>query len=367
MRPLFRFACFLAGAVLLLICWGGVVTSTNAGLAVPDWPNSYGYNMFTFPWPRWRSGGVFWEHSHRLIASGVGLLTIGLMVGLLRAEPRRWVRVLGVVALVAVIAQGVLGGLRVTELKDEIGIFHAALAHAFFCLVVFLAFALSSWWQRLGMEPPVPALYGAPDGRAMRRVPDDYSRFLLGRNGLRLAAAAGVALIFTQLILGAVMRHAHADLSIRDFPLAYGQVFPPLDDATIAKINRDRRDVLRIPPTTRAQIVVQMFHRLGAVLSSAAVLVGAVMAWRRRALLPAGVRHLFVWIWPGLIAAQFTLGMFTIWTDKAADIATAHVGVGALSLALGVLLVAALSRWGADPRHSRTTPTWSPMLREVAA
>ena len=344
MRALFRFTCFLAGAVLLLICWGGVVTSTNAGLAVPDWPNSYGYNMFTFPWPRWRSGGVFWEHSHRLLASGVGLLTIGLMVGLLRAEPRRWMRVLGVVALVAVILQGVLGGLRVTELKEEIGIFHAALAHLFFCLVVFMAFALSRWWGRLGAAPLAD---------------------LLGRNRLRAVAAGGVGLIFTQLGLGAVMRHAHADLSIRDFPLAYGQVLPPLDDATIAKINRDRQDVLRIPPTTRAQIVVQMFHRLGAVLTSAAILAAAVMAWRRRAMLPAGVRQLFLWAWPGLIAVQFTLGMFTIWTDKAADVATAHVGVGALSLALGVLLVAALSRWGATSRQ--LVPARLNVLEEVAA
>ena len=261
MRALFRFTCFLAGTVLLLICWGGVVTSTNSGLAVPDWPNSYGYNMFTFPWPRWKSGGVFWEHSHRLLASGVGLLTIGLLVGVLRVESRRWMRVLGVVALVAVVAQGVLGGLRVTELKDEIGIFHAALAHAFFCLVVFMAFALSRWWHGLGAKP-LAALPYVPKPGVMRRILDAPSRAFLDRNRLRTVAAMGVGLIFTQLVLGAVMRHAHADLSIRDFPLAYGQVLPPLDDVTIAKINRDRQDVLRIPPTTRAQIVVQMFHRL---------------------------------------------------------------------------------------------------------
>ncbi len=329
MRALFRFTCFLAGAVLLLICWGGVVTSTNSGLAVPDWPSSYGYNMFTFPWPRWRSGGVFWEHSHRLLASGVGLLTVGLVVGLLVAERRRWMKVLGMVAFITVSLQGVLGGLRVTALKDEIGIFHAALAHAFLCLVVFMAFALSRWWQTLGATPLADAL---------------------GRSRLRAAAGMAVGLIFVQLVLGATMRHAHADLSIRDFPLAYGQVIPPLDDATIAKINRDRQDVLRIPPTTRAQIVVQMFHRLGAVLTASAVIAAAVMAWRRRTALPAGMRRLFLGAWPGLIAVQFTLGMFTIWTDKAADIATAHVGVGAMSLALGVLLVAALSRWGAALR-----------------
>src|SRR5947199_4489207 len=132
---LHRFAVLTAAATLLLICVGGVVTSNGAGLSVPDWPTSYGYNMFFFPFSKWRIGGIFYEHSHRLVASGVGLLTVGLAVWLWVKEQRRWLRWLGVAAVFGVMLQGLLGGLRVTQLKDEIGIFHAALAQLFFvCL-----------------------------------------------------------------------------------------------------------------------------------------------------------------------------------------------------------------------------------------
>src|SRR5947209_8997094 len=107
-----------------------MVTSKNVGLAVPDWPTTFGYNMFLFPISKW-VGGILFEHTHRLIASSVGFLTIILAVWLWRAEPRLWVRRLAFGAVAAVILQGVLGGLRVTLLKNEIGIFHACLAEAF--------------------------------------------------------------------------------------------------------------------------------------------------------------------------------------------------------------------------------------------
>jgi cytochrome c oxidase assembly protein subunit 15 len=324
MRPLYRFACFTAGAILLLICSGGLVTSTNSGLAVPDWPNSYGYNMFAFPWSRWSSGGVFHEHSHRLIASGVGLLTIALAVWLWLAEPRRWLKILGVIALAVVILQGVLGGLRVIALKDEIGIFHAGLAQAFLALVCFIAFALSPAWDRLGSIALL-----------------DWA----ARNRLRSIAVVVTALIYGQLILGATMRHAHAELSIRDFPLAYGQILPPLDDVSLARINVERLEVLHLPPTTKAQIILQMLHRLGALL--VAIGVGVVaMVGLRSATLPASIRRVAL-LWPALIAIQIVLGMYSIWTQKAADIATAHVAVGAASLVMGVMLIAMLSRLGA--------------------
>src|SRR6202030_768137 len=108
-----RFAWLTAAATLALICLGGLVTSHEAGLAVPDWPNSFGYNMFLFPIPHW-VGGVLFEHTHRLIASSVGLLTVVLCVALFIIEKRRWVKTLGLIAVAAVIVQGILGGLRVT-------------------------------------------------------------------------------------------------------------------------------------------------------------------------------------------------------------------------------------------------------------
>src|ERR1700740_1974176 len=140
-----RFAWLTAVATLFLICSGGMVTSKNAGLAVPDWPTTFGYNMFLFPVSKW-VGGIFFEHTHRLIASTVGFLTIILAVWMWRVDPRRWLRNLGWSALGAVILQGVLGGLRVTMLKDEIGIFHACLAQAFLGMLVFIALVRSSVW-----------------------------------------------------------------------------------------------------------------------------------------------------------------------------------------------------------------------------
>src|SRR5215467_14310860 len=115
-----------------------MVTSTNSGLSVPDWPTSYGYSMYSFPLSR-MVGGIFYEHGHRLIASTVGFLTIGLALLLWKIEPRRWVRRLGFIALGVVILQGVLGGLTVIFLlPDAISISHAGLAQLFFCIVISL-------------------------------------------------------------------------------------------------------------------------------------------------------------------------------------------------------------------------------------
>src|SRR3954465_15167072 len=125
-----------------------MVTSKGVGLAVPDWPTTFGYNMFLFPFSRW-VGGIFFEHTHRLIASLVGFLTIALAVWLWFADDRRSVRRLGFIALGAVILQGILGGLRVTMLKDEIGILHALLAQAFLALLVFIAIVATQTWKRL--------------------------------------------------------------------------------------------------------------------------------------------------------------------------------------------------------------------------
>src|SRR4249919_2471764 len=109
---LHKFARYVAASTVLLILAGSLVTSTASGLSVPDWPTTYGQNMFTFPPSKW-VGGIFYEHGHRLIASTVGFLTIILAAWLWKQDPRRWVKWLGVSALGAVLAQGLLGGLTV--------------------------------------------------------------------------------------------------------------------------------------------------------------------------------------------------------------------------------------------------------------
>ena len=133
-----RFAWFTAAATFLLLGLGGLVTSHEAGMSVPDWPTTYGYNMFLFPLHLWE-GNILYEHTHRLLASLVGLLTSILAVWLWLREPRSWLRWLGAAAFFAILLQGLLGGLRVTLLKDEIGIFHAVLAQSFFVLVTLIA------------------------------------------------------------------------------------------------------------------------------------------------------------------------------------------------------------------------------------
>src|SRR5262245_38035260 len=147
-RWLNRFAWLTFVATLLLICSGGMVTSKNVGLAVPDWPTTFGYNMFLFPVSKW-VGGILFEHTHRLLGSLVGLLTIVLAVCLWLGDDRRWLRNLGVIAVVGVILQGILGGLRVTMMKDQIGVFHACVAQAFLGPLVFIALVTTEFWRSL--------------------------------------------------------------------------------------------------------------------------------------------------------------------------------------------------------------------------
>jgi cytochrome c oxidase assembly protein subunit 15 len=183
-----RIAVITACATFLLLFIGGLVTSKGAGLAVPDWPTTFGYNMFLYPWSR-MIGHVFYEHSHRLVASAVGLLTIALAVTLWLREERLWVRNLGLLALALVIFQGVLGGLRVLLLEQTLAIVHAAVAQAFFALVVTLALVTSLEWRQ---NPPERSL---TDGNRLRRLGTLTTGF-----------------IYVQIFFGAVLRHTGSRL-----------------------------------------------------------------------------------------------------------------------------------------------------------
>jgi cytochrome c oxidase assembly protein subunit 15 len=333
-----RYAALTAVATLGLICVGGLVTSHGAGMAVPDWPTTFGYNMFFFPISKW-VGGIFYEHTHRLVAAGVGFMTVVLAAWLWVAEQRRWLKWLGAGAVATVILQGVLGGLRVTALKDEIGIFHAALAQLFLVLVSAIALFISRWWKEADL-----ARLAAPDWKALRN-----------------AYALGTGLIFVQLVLGATMRHQHAGLAIPDFPLAYGKLWPATDAASIARYNQWRAEATGLNPITASGVALQMAHRFCAA-SIAAAVVAAVWVTRRRVGPRSALRRL---AWGGLvlIGLQVALGAGTIWTNKSADIATAHVAVGALSLVGGAMLLLTAYRCaqgaGAAARrapHANVTP-----------
>ncbi len=323
-RWLNRFIWFTAAATLLLICSGGMVTSKGVGLAVPDWPTTFGYNMFLFPVSKW-VGGIFFEHTHRLIASTVGFLTIILTVWIWLAEDRPWVRRLGWVALAAVILQGVLGGLRVTLLKDQIGVFHASLAQAFLGLLVFIGTVRSNLWR----SSP------ANSDPAWRR----FAQF----------AVVTTVLIYGQMALGATMRHQHRDLSILDFPTVNHSWWPDTSATALEQINQ-WRDARGLSDVTGFQIWLQMAHRFGALLVSIFVILTVVYLWRISGAISVVKKVSALWI--ALLVTQVTLGAWTIWSNKAADIATAHVAVGAMMLSLGVCLVAfgfRLSRNQNDP------------------
>jgi len=306
---------FTLASTFLLLCSGGIVTSKGVGMSVPDWPTTYGYNMFLFPISGW-VGGIFYEHSHRLIASGVGLLTMILAAWLLAVEPRRWVKNLGVIAFVAVCVQGLLGGLRVSLFKDEIGIFHAMLAQSFFCLLGVITIATSSRFLRGGWDV---------------FLPDPI---------LKKLATLSTVLIFVQLSLGATMRHEHAGLAIPDFPLAYGGLLPDTSASALEAINSQRK-ANDLVPTSAIQIWIQMAHRAVAICILLAVTAVAYRTYRSTV-----ARRASLWssAWLLMILCQVLLGAWTIWSNKAADVATTHMALGALSLFLGVIFCFRLHR-----------------------
>lgn len=338
-----RFAVFAVASTLCLIGIGGVVTSTGSGMTVPDWPNSYGYNMFLFPISLWE-GGIFYEHSHRLVASFVGFLTI-ILAGWLQLSPGvdKTTRIFGWSALALVIFQGVLGGLRVTLIEKQIGIFHAVIAQSFLILLGVIAYRTSRIFQRRSdWVDPVAA-------RRCGQV------FLL---------LTGLMII--QLALGATMRHQHEGLAVTTFPDAYGEIFPDISDNALATLNFDRENIHEIKPVSRLNIIAHMGHRFLAyfLLLASTVIIGMGLKsgfFRKASLAP--------WIpisWCCLMWGQGMLGVITILKNKPADIATGHVIIGAVSL-LGASLMTkhCFHRAGACHKVALTSPTEIPHNQSV--
>ena len=328
-RTLHILALLTALATFPLIFMGGLVTSHGAGMSVPDWPNSYGYNMFTFPPSKW-VGGIFYEHTHRLMGTVVGMLSIALVIAAYRLEARKWARWICYGVLGAVIFQGVLGGLRVLMVDLDLAVMHACFAQAFFCLAAAACVVTSRWW----IEAP------------------DLSQSDAVFAGRRLIVACVFALvaIYAQLIVGAMMRHDQAGLAVPDLPLAYGQLLPATDDASLHHINMYRAWRLNLPHVTAGQIWLHMGHRIGAVLVTITLLVTITIALRhhrreRQLFRPAGLL-IILWI------TQITLGVLTVLLRKPADIASLHVAVGALTLVTTFVLTVRASRLYARRREA---------------
>ena len=195
----YRFSILTVLSTVALIAWGGFVTSIGAGMAVPDWPASFGsFDPFrtgfhdpTDPAAQWwHSVPILAEHGHRLLGMLVGLFTMRLAGGTWMKDPRRWMRWLGVAALVLVIAQGILGGLRVVYISMDLAVVHACVAQIFFAMIVAMTLFTSRWW----MQPRVPPV----EAGKLRK--------------LRILAGITIGVLYIQIILGALLRHPGASI-----------------------------------------------------------------------------------------------------------------------------------------------------------
>jgi cytochrome c oxidase assembly protein subunit 15 len=233
-----------------LLFVGGLVTSKGAGLAVPDWPTTFGYNMFLYPWSK-MVGNIFYEHSHRLLASAVGLLTIALTVTFWLREHRHWLRWLGVAALLLVILQGVIGGLRVVLLENTLAIVHAAFAQAFFALTVSLAIFTSAEWGVDAEDKPIA------DG---------------GRLGRLCAVTTG--LIYVQAIFGAVLRHTGERVDAHLFFAALVTLHVILVLVRILKFHADLPNLTRPACFLGVLLLLQLMLGIGSYLGKFTSMLG---------------------------------------------------------------------------------------------
>ncbi len=394
---LFRVSLLTLLASLPLVFMGGLVTSKGAGLAVPDWPNSFGYNMWLFPPSKW-IGGIFYEHTHRLLATLVGFLSIAMVlvawgvgarpsirkallsggavallggiafyaavanrasdpkdplphlaVGLIslgavaliaslcrHREERRWMRWLAVVIFGCVCIQGVVGGARVDLISLELAIVHGVFAQLVVCLLAFACLANTGWWVRAQQFQQTGMGFGT--------------------SAVKIAATAAFFIVLAQLIVGATMRHYGAGLAIPDLPLAYGHLLPPTNPTDLAAANAYRTSLgdTSLKPVTLPQIWLAFAHRSGAVLVTLALLTLFAIIYRRarcHRLLMSLAYILLV-----LLASQVTLGLLTVYFRKPADITTLHHTTGALILITTSTLAAAAYRMFPSPVRESSQP-----------
>jgi heme a synthase len=317
---------------LFLIFMGGQVKSHEAGLSVPDWPTTFGENMFTYAPSNW-VGGIFHEHTHRLVASSIGFLTIVLAIWLTLTERRRWVKGLGWFALAAVIAQGLLGGLTVIlMLPAWVSIAHGILAQTFLMITILIAYTQSKEWDT-------------------REASDEPS----AQHPLFKPAMVMTAAVYVQLFLGALMRHTESGLAIPDFPMMTGQWIPFFTEQSADWVNAWRTDYafetgVVLEQVTLAQVWVHFIHRLGALMVVFALAQVLVVGWKNRTM--ATVPGKAVVVLTALVALQISLGIATVLSLRIPIIASLHVVTGAATLGFSWLILLRampLQLWDEEP------------------
>ncbi len=324
-----RLALLLVCATFPVIWVGGLVTTYEAGMAVPDWPSTYGFNLFLYPWKTWVFGpwNIFVEHGHRLLAALAGMFTIALVVLTHYREPRAWVRWFAWLALLAVCSQGVLGGLRVLLDQRLLAKIHACTGPAFFAMAVGLACVTSKWWKST-------ARMTAADSGSWQRT-----------------SLIVTALAYLQIVLGAQLRH----VSVGAHPRAF-------------------------------QVAV-VFHILVGLMLAGVIWISAIASWRQRRRMAEGnpqravqgLVHRPVAALAKLIALQLSLGAGTwimnygwprwfaglTWSESHLIVAsggwqsivtTAHVAIGSLIFATSVMWT--LRTWRLWEAPSARAPRW---------
>jgi cytochrome c oxidase assembly protein subunit 15 len=300
-KTLAWFSWLTAAGIVILIFLGAMVTTKDAGLAVPDWPLSFG-SLNPDGW--WMVESVRLEHGHRLVGALVGILIIICTVWTFKLFPnsrgttgstrfQRLPRLLAVAALVGVIVQGIMGGLRVTEVSLTLAIIHGIFGQFVLCNVVLLAMVVS---------PPESRRY-----QALRQERD-----LKGPRHLSLVL---LVLVPLQLGVAAVMRHLKYGMAIPDFPLSNGAIIPALDSFGVA---------------------INFIHRALALVIFIAAALALFYAVKKAAGLRPVTRPTFLLFF--LVCVQIALGAFTVWSIRAPVPTTFHVVNGALVLVASVML-----------------------------
>jgi cytochrome c oxidase assembly protein subunit 15 len=282
---------------------GAMVTTRKAGLAVPDWPNTFGYNLFLYPLASWFAApwNVFVEHGHRLFGALVGMLTIALLISLWLRERRAWVVWLGAVALVMVMGQGILGGMRVTERSDTMAQIHGCVGPLFFAMTVALCVLTSRLWQQAERARPAAA---------SRRV--------------QVLALLTTLLAYAQLIVGSQLRHVQA-----------------VDSAEVFRTAVWFHLVLAAAVLVHAVMLVVRIMRLPekvAALTRPAMALAILVAGQ---IVLGGSTWLLKYGWPAALPGPQAL--VADWTNTAGAflqsvVITAHVAVGSLIIGVALLI-----------------------------
>ena len=305
-----RFSKLTVFSTLFLIFAGALVKSHEVGLSVPDWPTTYGKQMFAFPLSD-MVGGIFYEHGHRIIATIVGFFTMIQAIWLGFTHHPDWLKKLGFFALAMVIIQGLFGGITVLFfLPPLVSIIHGILAQTFFIMTIIIAYSMSQEREN--------------------RIDNGMGQ------SIRKGALLMGGLVYIQLILGALMRHTASGLAIPDFPTMGGMWIPTFSSEMIENINYILFD-LDLDSVSKGQVIIHFIHRLGAVIVTGTI--GYFYAKHGQTIKASQTSKAVLISIIAIVIFQFSLGVFTVLSARSPYIASFHVVTGAALLGLCTLFL----------------------------